>query len=65
MSDLLLKLGERQRKGSERPCHWLTHETPSQVAVGLTKLIEPWGSVAPTHRWVPKGFDDAEEAADG
>jgi len=62
MSDLLEKLGPKQRKGSKPRCHWLTHGPSCEIATRLTKLIEPWGRVAATDRWMPEGFDNVEEA---
>ena len=62
MSDLLLRLKVNQRRGSKPRCHLLTHGRPEQVAERLTALITPWGSVAPTDRWIPAGFDRLAEA---
>lgn len=62
MTDLLQKLGPKQRKGSKARCHLLTHGTPDQIAKRLTNLIEPYGSVSTTDKWMPRGFDDLEEA---
>ena len=62
MTNLLEKLGTRQRAGSKPRCHWLTHGSPEQVAERLTKLIAPWGSVTSDDRWMPEGFADTEEA---
>lgn len=62
MSELLLKLGPKQRKGSKPRCHWLTHGTSEQVATRLTKLIEPWGTVSIDAHWMPDGFTQTDEA---
>ena len=62
MSSLLGRLGTRQRKGSKPRCHWLTHGTPNEIAARLSRLIEPWGKVAATDRWMPEGFDNTDEA---
>ena len=62
MTDLLAKLGVKQRKGSKPRCHWMTHGTDKQVAKRLTELVEPWASVAAADRWMPEGFAQTEEA---
>ena len=62
MTNLLDKLGPRQRKGSKPRCHWLTHGSAAQVADRLTSMIEPWGEVSETDRWMPEGFDNITEA---
>ncbi len=62
MSDLLLRLGLRERRGSKPRCHWLTHGTASQVAARLTTLAAPWGHVSPGDRWMPEGFEGTGEA---
>ena len=62
MTDLLSKLGPKARKGSKPRCHWLTHGAPEQVAERLTRLVEPWGRVGPSDKWMPQGFLDTEEA---
>jgi hypothetical protein len=36
--------------------------TPSVVAARLTTLIEPWGKVRSTDRWMPFGFEQNAEA---
>ena len=56
MSDLLTKLGDKQRKGSKPRCHWLTHGDSQRVAARLTELIKPWGRVGADDRWMPEGF---------
>src|SRR4051794_15232287 len=60
--DLLHLLEPNQRRGSKPRCHKLTHGTREVVAVRLTSLIEPWGSVSPSDQWMPDGFDNIEEA---
>ncbi len=62
MTDLLMKLGPKQRKGSKPRCHWLTHGSAEQVAVRLTRLIGPWGYVSARDHWMPEGFENTEEA---
>lgn len=62
MSELLEKLGSKQRKGSKPRCHWMTHGTRKQVAARLTKLIGPWGTVSTDDHWMPGGFDQISEA---
>ena len=62
MSELLLKLGSKQRKGSKARCHWLTHGTSQQIARRLSMLIEPWGTVSADDDWMPEGFTQTDEA---
>ena len=62
MTHLLEKLKPNQKRGSKARCHWLTHGTPEQVSARLTSLIEPWGSVNSHDQWMPKGFEQVEEA---
>jgi hypothetical protein len=61
MNTALGKLLPKQRRGSKPRCHFLTHGSPAQVAERLNELIQPWGSVSPTDRWMPQGFDDLHE----
>ena len=63
MDSLLEKLQPNQRKGSKPRCHWLTHGSREQVAMRLTRLAEPWGSVSADDYWMPEGFDQVKEAA--
>lgn len=62
MTDLLKRLSSNQQKGSKPRCHWMTHGLHEQVAHRLTKLIEPWGHVSSTDRWMPEGFANTAEA---
>lgn len=62
MSELLERLGSKARKGSKPRCHWLTHGTREEVAVRLTKLIDPWGAVSRDDQWMPEGFENTDEA---
>lgn len=62
MSRLLKRLKPRERRGSKPRCHLLTHGSPDAVAARLTALVSPFASVAPNDRWMPQGFEDANEA---
>jgi len=62
MTDLLLRLKPKKRRGSKPRCHLLTHGSPEEVAARLTRLIELWGRVDITDRWMPQGFTDIDEA---
>ena len=61
-NDLLRCLKRKEQRGSKPRCHLLTHGTPEKVAARLTRLIEPWGRVNVTDRWMPQGFTDTAEA---
>ena len=56
------QLGPRQQRGSKPRCHLLTHGDSSEIAARLTSLIEPWGIVQSTDRWMPSGFERCAEA---
>jgi len=56
------QLGPKQQKGSKPRCHLLTHGTAPEIAARLTALIEPWGKVRSTDRWMPSGFERCAEA---
>ena len=62
MPDFLQRLRPNERRGSKPRCHQLTHGGPEEVAARLTDLIQPWGHVRPNDQWMPRGFDDLEEA---
>lgn len=62
MTELLLKLKPKERRGSKPRCHMLTHGPRAEVAGRLTRLVEPWGTVSPGDEWMPQGFDNTEEA---
>lgn len=61
-TDLFLRLKPKERRGSKPRCHLLTHGSPEKVAAQLTSLIEPWGKVDITDRWMPQGFMHITEA---
>jgi hypothetical protein len=61
-SNLLQHLRRKEQRGSKSRCHFMTHGEPHEVAGRLTSLIHPWGYVAATDSWMPKGFYDTEEA---
>ena len=62
MSKQFRELPPNAQRGSKPRCHLLTYGAREQVAERLSALIEPWGSVAPTDRWMPAGFDECAEA---
>ena len=62
MTDLLLSLKPKERRGSKPRCHLLTHGSPEEVVARLTRLIEPWGRVDVNDRWMPRGFTETDEA---
>ena len=62
MSELLKRLGSKERRGSKPRCHWLTHGTSEDVAGRLTALAAPWASVSPADRWMLEGFETRDEA---
>src|SRR5262245_59002838 len=62
MSGLLARLKPKERRGSKPRCHLLTHGSPDVVAERLSALAAPFAVVAPTDRWMPKGFEDTAEA---
>lgn len=62
LGDLLLKLGESQRRGSKPRCHLMTHGASKEVAKRLTKLMAPYGEVTIENDWMPAGFDELTEA---
>ncbi len=56
------QLDKKQQKGSKPRCHLLMSGTAEEVAQQLSSLIEPWGKVQATDRWMPNGFVQHEEA---
>ena len=56
------QLGPKQQRGSKPRCHLLTHGPSGEVARRLTALIQPWGEVHSTDRWMPRGFEQCAEA---
>ncbi len=61
MSDELLKLTVKARKGSKPRCHWLTHGDRELVARRLSELVGSRGSVTKEDRWLPIGFENIDE----
>jgi hypothetical protein len=61
-TDLLQRLRRKEQRGSKARCHFLTRGDPHEVARRLTSLVHPWGEVAPTDSWMPRGFGDIGEA---
>jgi hypothetical protein len=61
-NDLLRCLKRKEQRGSKPRCHLLTHGSREEVATRFTGLIQPWGRVDITDRWMPQGFADAAEA---
>lgn len=62
MSDLLLRLGPKARRGSKARCHFLTHGPDVDVAARLTSLVEPFARIEPHDEWMPLGFEHTQEA---
>jgi hypothetical protein len=59
---LLQRLLPNQRRGSKPRCHLLTHGDAPDVAERLSALLPPDGHVGGEHVWLPRGFDDLDEA---
>jgi hypothetical protein len=62
MNVLFERLKAKERRGSKPRCHLLTHGSPDAVAARLTALVAPFAKVAPNDRWMPQGFEKADEA---
>lgn len=62
MTDFLQCLKPKERRGSKPRCHLLTHGSANDVAERLTALVAPFAYVSASDRWMPKGFDNLEEA---
>ena len=62
MSELLCRLRCRERRGSKPRCHLLTHGADAEVAARLTAMVAPWAEIRPDHVWLPRGFEDLDEA---
>jgi hypothetical protein len=62
VSDLLQRLKPKERRGSKPRCHLLTHGSADEVAARLTSLAAPFARVSTGDRWMPRGFDEPEEA---
>jgi len=62
MDDPIQRLNLNERRGSKPRCHLLTNGSVDEVAARLTSLIEPFGKVSASDRWMPQGFDNLEEA---
>lgn len=62
MSDLLLRLGPKGRRGSKARCHLMTHGPDVDVAARLTSLVEPFARIESHDAWMPMGFADTQEA---
>lgn len=62
MCEMLDRLKPNQRRGSKPRCHSLTQGSPEIVSKRLTALIEGWGTVDPSDRWMPEGFVRRKEA---
>lgn len=61
MSDVLLRLQPKERRGSKPRCHLLTDGPAVQVAERLTSIVSPFATVDPSDRWMPEGFDEVQE----
>lgn len=62
MDNLVSLLPPKARRGSKARCHLLTHGPRDLVAAKLTALIKPWGVVRAADHWMPRGFEDQDEA---
>ncbi len=62
MSELLESLKPRERRGSKPRCHFLAHGSAEEIAARLTSVAAPFARVSAVDRWMPKGFDETEEA---
>jgi hypothetical protein len=62
VNDFLQKLDRKAQRGSKPRCVWMTHGSPDEVARRLTALAAPDASIATTDRWMPRGFENTEEA---
>ena len=62
MDDLLHLLGPKEQRGSKPRCHLLLHGTADEVAARLTSLAAPFASVSRNDHWMPKGFENLNEA---
>ncbi len=56
------KLKRNQQTGSKPRCHLLTRGSNEEVAGTLTQLIDGWGSVSPDDHWMPRCFEEVDEA---
>ncbi len=55
-------LGPYQWSGSKPRCHLITQGNPEHIAQRLNMLISPMGLIGTTDRWMPRGFENIEEA---
>ena len=62
MCNLLHLLPAKARSGSKPRCHSLTHGSRDEVAGRLTDLIKPFGTVQAHNSWMPRGFENNDEA---
>jgi len=62
MSDLLQRLGPKERRGSKPRCHFLTHGSANDIAGRLSALAAPFATVSSEDHWMPQGFIDRKEA---
>jgi hypothetical protein len=62
LSDLVQRLGPKERRGSKPQCHFLTHGSANDIAARLSALTAPFATVSSEDRWMPQGFIDVEEA---
>jgi hypothetical protein len=61
-TDLFKPLPHKAQRGSKPRCHLMTHGSLELVSQRLTHLIGPWGQVNAEDRWMPRGFENIEEA---
>jgi hypothetical protein len=62
LSNLLECLRPKERRGSKPRCHLFTHGSSIDCAARLTAMAAPFARVSASDRWMPRGFDEVEEA---
>jgi len=55
------ELDDKSQRGSKPRCHLLTDGSPAEVAGRLSGLVQPYGSISRTCRWIPDGFARTDE----
>lgn len=62
MTPVLAKLKRNQQRGSKPRCHLLTHGRSDIVAAQLAAVVTPFATVAPNDCWMPRRFENTNEA---